>query len=40
MSSLEARALEDTLGGFRAHERDCLVRNDEAPPEPDTGVRP
>ena len=37
---LEVRALEDTLGAFRAHQRDYIVRGDDASSEPDTGVRP
>ncbi|MEA2139342.1 MAG: hypothetical protein QOG56_2492 [Solirubrobacteraceae bacterium] len=39
-SSLEVRALEDTLGAFRAHQRDYLVRDEDSPSGPDTGVRP
>jgi hypothetical protein len=38
--SLALRALEDTLGAFRTHQRDDLVRDDESGAEPDTGVRP
>lgn len=39
-SKLEVRALEDTLGAFRTHQRDYLVRDDESGPVSDTGVRP
>jgi 20S proteasome alpha/beta subunit len=40
LSPVEVRALEDTLGAFRTHQRDYLVRDDDTGPEPDTGVRP
>lgn len=40
LSPLQVRALEDTLGAFRTHQREYLVRTDDSGSEPDTGVRP
>jgi proteasome beta subunit len=40
VAELERRGLEDTVAAFREHQRDFLVRGEEALAERDTGLRP
>jgi hypothetical protein len=40
LSAGDVRALEDTVAAFREYQRDYLVRQEDAAPKRDTGVRP